>query len=109
MSPNYMYALNLANDKTKIMGTIKLAGEIEKINPLALSRYLAQSGWTLFPFKRKDVQVYQYTRDKSFWQVMIPLDKALRDYKQTMFQTLATIAEVENKSIEQVMFFFSKL
>ena len=47
----------------------------EKINPLALSRYLAQTGWTLFPFKRTDVQIYQYTREKSFWQAMVPLDR----------------------------------
>lgn len=77
----------------------------EKINPLALSRYLAQTGWTLFPFKRTDVQIYQYTREKSFWQAMVPLDRTLHDYKQTMLQTVNTVAEVENKPIEQVMLF----
>ena len=36
---------------------------------------------------------------------MVPLDRTLHDYKQTMLQTVNTVAEVENKPIEQVMLF----
>ena len=32
----------------------------EKINPLAFSKYLNDTGWNLFQTKRKDVKVYQY-------------------------------------------------
>ena len=75
----------------------------EKINPLAFSKYLKDTGWNLFQTKRKDVKVYQYEKDDEFYQVTVPLEKRLADYKDAMYKAIITVAEVEKKSIEQVM------
>ena len=77
----------------------------EKINPLAFSKYLKDTGWNLFQTKRKDVKVYQYEKDDEFYQVTVPLEKRLADYKDAMYKAIITVAEVEKKSIEQVMLY----
>ena len=77
----------------------------EKLSPLAVSRYLDETGWTVFPLKRTDVKVYQYKKDNNLLQINIPLEKSLADYKQSMYEAVKKIALAENKSIEQVMLY----
>lgn len=77
----------------------------EKINPLAVSRYLDETGWVQVPYKRDYVKIYQYRKDDGFEQVTVPLSKKLRDYKQAMFDIVEKIALVEDKSVEQVMLY----
>lgn len=77
----------------------------EKLNPLAVCKYLEQTGWNLFPFKRTDVKVYQITFGESFRQVMVPMDKKFSDYKQVMYDVVQNLADVEGKSVEQVMLY----
>ena len=36
----------------------------EKLNPLAVSKYLDEMGWTQFPYKREDIKIYQFEKDK---------------------------------------------
>ena len=77
----------------------------EKINPLAFSKYLKDTGWNLFQTKRKDVKVYQYEKDDEFYQVTVPLEKRLADYMDAMHKVLIPGVVVEKKSIEQVMLY----
>ena len=64
----------------------------EKINPLAFSKYLKDTGWNLFQTKRKDVKVYQYEKDDEFYQVTVPLEKRLADYKYAMYKAIIKVA-----------------
>ncbi len=77
----------------------------EKLNPLAVSKYLGETGWKAFPFKRTDIKVYQYKKDNNLYQINIPLEKSLADYKHAMYDAAEKIAIVEGKSIEQVMLY----
>lgn len=77
----------------------------EKLNPLSVSKYLDETGWKIFPFKRTDIKVYQYKKDNNFYQVNIPLEKSLADYKHAMYDAVEKIAVIEDKSIEQVMLY----
>lgn len=77
----------------------------EKLNPLAVSKYLDETGWRVFPFKRTDIKVYQYKKDNNLYQINIPLEKSLADYKHAMYDATEKIAAVEGKSIEQVMLY----
>lgn len=77
----------------------------EKLNPLAVSKYLDETGWNAFPFKRTDIKVYQYKKDNNLYQINIPLEKSLADYKHAMYDAAEKIAIVEGKSIEQVMLY----
>lgn len=81
---------------------IDMAG---KINPLAFARYLKDTGWMNYPTKRTYLRIFQWKRNDSFYQVTIPADKKLSDYNEAMYKAVQTVAEVENKSIEQVMLY----
>lgn len=77
----------------------------EKLNPIVVYKYLEQTGWRSIQYKRTDVKVYQITNGQSFKQVMVPLNKEFVDYKQAMLDVIKEIADVENRSIEQVMLY----
>ncbi len=76
-----------------------------KLNPLAVTKYLSQTNWELYPIKRKDVKIFQYKRENLFEQVTIPLNKMLRDYKNAMYDAICKIAYIEKKSVEQLMLY----
>lgn len=78
----------------------------EKINPLAFAKYLKDTGWKAFPTKKTYVKIFQIaTHDGTAFQVNIPLDKNLSDYKSAMYQAIETVAFVEGHSTEQLMLF----
>lgn len=77
----------------------------DNLNPLAVCKYLEQTYWKCIPLKRTDVKVYQYEIKDSFKQVMVPLDKTFVDYKKVMFDAVQNIADLEEKSVEQVMLY----
>ena len=76
-----------------------------KLNPLAVTKYLSETNWELYPIKRKDIKIFQYKKEDFFEQVTIPLDKMLRDYKNAMYDAICKIAYVEKKSVEQLMLY----
>lgn len=76
-----------------------------KLNPLAVTKYLSETNWELYPIKRNDIKIFQYKKEDLFEQVTIPLDKKLRDYKNAMYDSVCKIAYVEKKSVEQLMLY----
>lgn len=77
----------------------------EKINPLAFSKYLTDTGWTKFPTKRDYIKIFQCDNNDEFYQVTIPVDKDLSDYKKAMYEAVETVAKKEKRSIEQLMLY----
>lgn len=77
----------------------------EKISPLAFAKYLKDMGWEQFPSKRQYIKIFQYEKNDDFFQVIIPTEKKLNDYKEAMYKAVVTVAEVENKSVEQVLLY----
>lgn len=77
----------------------------EKINPLAFARYLVDTGWQAFPTKKTYINIYQYENNKDFYQVTVPLDKKLADYKQAMLKAVEVVSKKEGRSLEQVMLY----
>ncbi len=76
-----------------------------KLNPLAVTRYLTETNWELYPIKRNDIKIFQYKKENLFEQITIPLDKMLRDYKNAMYDAVCKVASVEKKSVEQLMLY----
>ena len=76
-----------------------------KLNPLAVTKYLTETEWKLYPIKRTDIKIFQYETDGIFEQVTVPLDKKLRDYKNTMYDAICKVAYIEGKSVEQLMLY----
>lgn len=76
-----------------------------KLNPLAVTKYLSETNWELYPIKRNDIKIFQYKKEDLFEQVTIPLDKKLRDYKNAMYDAVCKTAYVEKKSVEQLMLY----
>ena len=77
----------------------------EKISPLAFAKYLKDMGWEQFQSKRQDIKIFQYEKNDVFFQVVIPTEKKLSDYKEAMYKAVVTVAEAEKKSVEQVMLY----
>ena len=75
----------------------------EKINTLLFSRYLKDTGWEQFPSKKTKVKVYQYENMKGFYQVNLPVDKTLSDYKEAMYRAVQTVAEAENREFQSIL------
>ena len=77
----------------------------EKISPLAFAKYLKDMGWEQYQSKRQYIKIFQYEKNDDFFQVIIPTEKKLNDYKEAMYKAVVTVAEAENKSVEQVLLY----
>ncbi len=78
----------------------------EKINPHAFVKYLNDTGWTQWKTKRNYIKVFQKIKeDGEGFQVTIPLDKELLDYKEAIYEAIETVAFVEEQSTEQLLLF----
>lgn len=77
----------------------------EKINPLAFTKYLKDTGWSPFYTKKSYIRVFQYEKGSEFYQVIIPIEKNLNDYHQAMYKAVETVAKMENKAVEQLMLY----
>lgn len=78
----------------------------EKLNPLAFTKYLKDTGWIPFPVKKGYLKIFQTTNGSGeSFQVNIPMDKGLLDYKSAMYQAVETVAHVEGQSTERLMLF----
>lgn len=78
----------------------------EKINPHAVVRYLKDTDWKQYKTKKEYIKIFQKITDKEeFYQVIIPIDKTLTDYKKAMFDAIEQIAFFEGQSTEQLMLY----
>ena len=75
----------------------------EKINFINVIKYLKDLGWLEFKTSKSSVKILQKEIDNDFFQVNIPIEKSLKDYKQAMYLVVETISNAYNKNIEQVM------
>ena len=75
------------------------------INPLTVVQYLKDTGWKIFPRKNEAVKVLQYKTENELLQVNVPMDKALLDYKEAMYESIVTLAKLEKKSLETVFLY----
>lgn len=77
---------------------------INRIEPTLLVQYLMNKGWKIFPRKRQDIKVLQIKKaDGSFFQVTIPLSRALSDYSEALSVALETVAEAEDMDRKQLI------
>ena len=78
----------------------------EKINPHDVVKYLKDTGWIQYKTKKEYIKTFQKITDKDdFYQVIIPIEKGLADYKQAMFEAIEQIAFLEGQSTEQLMLY----
>lgn len=77
----------------------------EKINPFLFSKYLKDTGWEQFPSKRTKVKIYQIENERGFYQVNLPVDRRLSDYKQAMYRAVQTAAEAGDREIQSVLLY----
>lgn len=74
--------------------------DIYKINPYHLMEYAENTGWISIKRKRLDVAVFQKTvingDIENRYQINIPLDKDLLDYRSSMKAAILVIVEADN-------------
>lgn len=80
--------------------------DIYKINPYHLMEYAENTGWISIKRKRLDVAVFQKTvingDIENRYQINIPLDKNLLDYRSSMKAAILVIVEADNCTEEDL-------
>ena len=80
--------------------------DIYKINPYHLMEYAENTGWISIKRKRLDVAVFQKTvingDIENRYQINIPLDKDLLDYRSSMKAAILVIVEADNCTEEDL-------
>ena len=80
--------------------------DIYKINPYHLMEYAENTGWISIKRKRLDVAVFQKTvingDIENRYQINIPLDKDLLDYRSSMKAAILVIVEADNCTKEDL-------
>ncbi len=77
----------------------------EKINTLIFSRYLKDTGWEQFPSKRTKVKIFQLENERGFYQINLPVDRTLSDYKEAMYRAVQTAADASGREIQSVLLY----
>lgn len=71
---------------------------IHQINPEIFCEYLQDTGWKEYPIK-----VFQMHRVDEFYQIIIPLDQTVEDYKEQIEMAVEEAASYEGKTSEEVL------
>lgn len=75
---------------------------VQMLRPLEVAVYLRAKGWIeQKPFSPK-ASVWTLSESKQEYEVLIPLDQAVRDYSLRMGDILRTLASVEERSPSQI-------
>ena len=82
------------------------SNDIYKVNPYHLMEYAENTGWISIKRKRLDVAVFQKTvingDIENRYQINIPLDKDLSDYRSSMQAAILVIVEADNCTEENL-------
>lgn len=82
------------------------SNDIYKVNPYHLMEYAENTGWISIKRKRLDVAVFQKTvingDIENRYQINIPLDKDLLDYRSSMQAAILVIVEADNCTEEDL-------
>jgi len=77
---------------------LDLAG---KLNFISVAQFLREMNWKKVA-EWKHCNVFQFTHKEQLWQVNIPNERELHDYNRAMRDVVVTLAEVYNKTEEQI-------
>ena len=77
----------------------------EQINPFAFVKYLYGTGWVEVKRKNPSIKLYQLEKNKELFQITVPIDRNLNDYKYAMFRAVEILAAAEQKSLEKVLLY----
>lgn len=73
------------------------------IRPENIINYLLVSGWTEFHLKkRNDIRVFQKDSESGFFQITVPLDGILGDFKQAIAEAVNGIAKEEKTPVSEI-------
>ena len=75
----------------------------DEINPEIFVQYLQNAGWKLFPRKRQDIKVFQIEKKDQLYQVTIPLDRTLGDYRNAMQMAVKEVASCQGKTEKEIL------
>lgn len=76
-----------------------------QINVWDFARYLKSTGWIEIKRKNPYIKPFQLKNSLGFFQITLPVDKSLSDYKYAMYSSVETLAKAEGKPIEKVLLY----
>ncbi|MBQ8706748.1 MAG: hypothetical protein IJ523_01525 [Succinivibrionaceae bacterium] len=86
--------------------SVNLEDLAEKISTHVFVEYLSKTGWICLPSRRDYLKIFQFRyADDGFYQVVVPLERSLGDYKRSLFDAIVTVAGAEKQSVEQLILY----
>ena len=81
--------------------------DLIKINPLAVQRYLKGTGWIATKSRRPHIMFFSTERDGQEYEITLPLDRAFRDYSEAISMAVEQLAEVEKRTLYDIIHTFT--
>ena len=81
------------------MTTIK----ISQVNPVEVESYLINTGWDAIASKRPHIRLFRTERLDNVYEITLPLNRSFIDYDGAMHLALEKIAEIEDKTLENIL------
>lgn len=76
------------------------------VNPFGVAKYVSETGWDEIATRHPDrMRAFNYNHDGKFEQIIVPIDRTFKDYKDVLFSSVKKIADVEEKPLEQVILY----
>lgn len=73
------------------------------IKPISFVNFLKDNNWSHFKTKRTDIMVFQKRIVENDFQVKIPMDKTLYDYRKAMYRAIETVSLAEKQDMGQLV------
>ncbi len=80
-----------------------LTKTIDSIDPEQIHVYLQLNGWLLIENVNNIFNIWRYHKDDYDYEVIQPISNSIRSYSQRIYESLATIASFEEKSIAEII------
>ena len=74
-----------------------------RLNHIEVVKYLKDLGWQELPIKKRYVKYFQFYKGSELFQVDVPTEKNIRNYRDAMFQVVQTISNYSGNNFERVL------
>ena len=79
----------------------EIAGRISYVE---LCKYVSDLGWNLYAGKTAaGLKIFQKIQNGIVYQIKVPCNRDFSDYPEAIYKAVSTIAEIEGKSVEQII------
>jgi len=85
------------------MNTQEIFKAVPELKFTEIQAYLRNTGWSRIETVKNSIALFQKEMSNNFYEAMLPLDKDFADYNYRIYDILESIADAENRNIDQIL------